>query len=83
MVFYWPYPTRPTLGAALLQAGDAAKAEQIFRDDLKRNPRNGCGLRGLEQSLRIQGKTQSADLVRDEFEQAWKHADVKLDLNWF
>ena len=80
MVFYWPYPTRPTLGAALLQAGDAAKAEQIFRDDLKRNPRNGCGLRGLEQSLRIQGKTQSADLVRDEFEQAWRHADVKLDL---
>jgi tetratricopeptide (TPR) repeat protein len=80
---YWPYPTRPTLGAALLQSGDAVKAEQIFRDDLKRNPRNGWGLYGLEQSLRIQGKTQSADLLRNEFEQAWKHADVKLDLKWF
>jgi len=80
---YWPYPTRPTLGAALLQFGDAAKAEQIFRDDLKRNPRNGWGLLGLEQCLRSQGKTQSADVVRDEFERAWKHADVKLDLKWF
>jgi len=80
---YWPYPTRPTLGAALLEFGDAAKAEQIFREDLKRNPRNAWGLRGLEECLRIQGKTQSANLVHDEFEQSWKHADVKLDLKWF
>ena len=80
---YWPYPTRPTLGATLLQAGDALKAEQIFRADLKRNPRNGWALLGLEQSLRAQGKTQSADLVLNEFNQAWKYADVKLDLKWF
>ena len=80
---YWPYPTRPTLGATVLRAGDAPKAEQIFRDDLKRNPRNGWGLLGLEQSLRAQGKTESADLVRNEFEKAWKFSDVKLDLKYF
>ena len=80
---YWPFPTRPTLGAALLQAGQAGKAAQVFRDDLKHNPRNGWGLLGVEQSLRAQGKTQSADLVAREFEQAWKYADVKLDLKWF
>jgi tetratricopeptide (TPR) repeat protein len=80
---YWPFPTRPTLGAALLKAGEAGKAEQIFRDDLKRNPRNGWGLLGVEQSLRAQGKTQSADLVTRELEQAWKYADMKLDLKWF
>src|SRR5262249_44697028 len=32
---FWPIPVRPTLGAALLQAGDAVKAEQVFREDLK------------------------------------------------
>jgi len=80
---YWPLPTRPVLGAAVLQSGDAARAEQIFRDDLKRLPRNSWGLFGLEQSLRRQGKTDSADLVRREFDDAWKRADTKLDLSWF
>jgi tetratricopeptide (TPR) repeat protein len=80
---YWPLPVRPTLGAALLKVGEAAKAEQVFRDDLKRWPRNGWGLLGLEQSLRAQGKPQAADGVHRQFEAAWKHADVKLDLAWF
>ncbi|MCI0534477.1 MAG: hypothetical protein L0Z50_04550 [Verrucomicrobiales bacterium] len=80
---YWPLPVRPTLGAAWLKAGDPAKAEQIFREDLKRWPRNGWGLLGLEQSLRAQGKTQAAELVRRQFDEAWKRADAKLDLAWF
>jgi hypothetical protein len=80
---YWPIPTRPALGAALLKTGNAAAAEEVFREDLNRWPRNGWGLFGLEQSLRRQGKFQSADLVRNEFERAWKRADVRLDLAWF
>lgn len=80
---YWPIPVRPTLGAAWLQSGNAVKAEEIFREDLKRWPRNAWSLMGLEQSLRTQGKTESANLVRREFESAWKRSDVKLDLNWF
>ena len=80
---YWPIPVRPSLGAALLQSGEAARAEQLFRDDLKQWPRNGWGLFGLEQSLRAQGKAQQADDVRRQFNEAWKHADVKLELNWF
>jgi hypothetical protein len=80
---YWPIPTRPILGAALLQAGDPAKAEAVFREDLKRWPRNGYSLFGLAEALRAQGKTQAADAVRRELDQAWKHADVKLDLAWF
>jgi tetratricopeptide (TPR) repeat protein len=80
---YWPFPTRPTLGAALLQAGDAAKAEHVFRDDLKHLPRNGWGLFGLEQSLRAQGKSHSADLVHRQLDEAWKRADVKLELAAF
>lgn len=80
---YWPIPVRPTLGAALLRSGDAAKAEKVFREDLRRWPRHAWSLFGLEQSLRQQGRTQSADLVRREFEAAWQHADVKLALEWF
>jgi len=80
---YWPIPVRPALGAALLQSGDAAKAEEVFREDLRRWPRNGWSLLGLEQSLRRQGKIQSADLVQREFNAAWKRADVKLTLDWF
>jgi hypothetical protein len=80
---YWPIPLRPAFAAALLEAGDAARAEQIFREDLKRWPRNGWSLFGLEQSLRRQGKTQSADLVSNELDSAWKRADVKLSLDWF
>jgi hypothetical protein len=80
---FWPIPVRPALGNAWLQAGDAAKAEQVFREDLRRWPRNGWSLFGLEQSLRAQGKSQSADLVRREFDAAWKRADAPLALEWF
>jgi tetratricopeptide (TPR) repeat protein len=80
---YWPIPVRPALGAALLESGDAVKAEEVFREDLKRWPRNGWSLLGLEQSLRKQGKTQSADLVQNEFNTAWKRADLRLSLAWY
>lgn len=80
---YWPMPARPTLGAALLKSGANAKAEGVFRDDLKRWPRHAWSLFGLEQSLRLQGKTESAELVRREFEAAWKASDVTLTLEWF
>jgi tetratricopeptide (TPR) repeat protein len=80
---YWPIAVRPTLGAAYLHAGDLDKAEEVFRDDLKRWPRNGWALLGLQESLRRQGKNQSTDLVRREFEAAWKRADVRLALEWF
>ncbi|MBK7998937.1 MAG: hypothetical protein IPK15_09540 [Verrucomicrobia bacterium] len=80
---YWPLPVRPSLGAALLAAGEGKKAEKIFRDDLKRWPRNAWSLFGLEQSLRRQGKVESAELVRREFNAAWQRADVTMDLSWF
>jgi tetratricopeptide (TPR) repeat protein len=80
---YWPIPARPALGAAFLEGGNAQRAEQVFREGLQRWPRNGWDLFGLEQSLRRQGKTQSADLVLKELETAWKRADSKLNLGWY
>lgn len=80
---YWPIPARPALGAALLQAGDTAKAEQVFRADLEVWPRHAWSLFGLEAALRAQGKEQQADDVQRQFADAWARADLKLDLKWF
>jgi len=74
----WYYPTRESLGAALLRAGNAAEAEKVFRRDLEENARNGRSLFGLAESLRKQGRDQEAQKVQREFEEAWKLADTKL-----
>lgn len=68
----WYYPVRESLGAALLRNKQAAEAEQVFREDLRRNPRNPRSLFGLCQALRAQQKAYQADLVRQSFDAAWK-----------
>jgi hypothetical protein len=74
----WHAPTRHALGAALLAAGQAAEAETVFRDELRRNPGNGWSLRGLAQSLTAQGRTADAATAEIERAAAWQHADVEL-----
>ena len=74
----WYYPIRESLGAALLQAGDAAAAEQVFREGLAHSPHNGRMLFGLLESLKAQHKTDAAAWVEREFQAAWKGADLKL-----
>jgi tetratricopeptide (TPR) repeat protein len=75
----WYHPVRHKLGAALLASGKPAAAEAVYREDLKRNPDNGWSLFGLEQSLRAQKRNKDAAEVATRLEQAWAHADVKLD----
>ena len=58
----WFFPVRESLGAALLMKGDAAGAEQVFRDDLDRNPRNPRSLFGLQQALKAQGRDYDVNL---------------------
>ena len=74
----WNWPTRMQLGAVLLDAGRPADAEQIFRDELKRNPENGWSLHGLARALKAQGKTGESQDVANRFERAWANADVDL-----
>ena len=74
----WHMPLRESLGGALLRSGDAAGAETVFREGLRRLPRNGRMLFGLLRSLEAQRKTEAAEFVRKEFEREWKRADVKL-----
>jgi hypothetical protein len=47
----WYFPIRESLGAALLRNGQAAEAEEVFREDLKRNRCNGRSLFGLMEKL--------------------------------
>lgn len=79
----WYFPVRQALGAVLLQAGRAAAAEQVYRDDLARNPNNGWSLFGLAQSLRAQGKASEAAQVEGSFRDAWSRADVQLTASRF
>lgn len=73
---FWYYPTRHTLGRALLTSGDAAGAEQVYRADLEQYPRNGWSLFGLVEALKAQGKY--ADDVEERFNKVWAQADVTL-----
>jgi tetratricopeptide (TPR) repeat protein len=79
----WYFPVRQALGASLMHFSRFVDAEQVYRDDLKRNPGNGWSLFGLVRSLRAQGKTAEAARVDDEFKKAWAQADVELTASRF
>jgi predicted Zn-dependent protease len=79
----WYFPVRQALGAALLQAGRAAEAEAVYREDLRRNPENGWSVFGLAQSLRAQGKSAEAGAEDARFRRAWTRADVTLTASRF
>src|SRR5262249_53121815 len=76
----WYYPTRESLGAALLRNGQYAEAEAVFRADLDKHPRNGRSLYGLSKSLAGQKKDADAAWARAQFDTAWKEADTPVRL---
>jgi tetratricopeptide (TPR) repeat protein len=74
----WYYPVRETLGMELLADGKTAEAEEVFREDLKRNPENGWSLNGLAICLRTRNASDEAASVEARFKKAWAHSDVTL-----
>ena len=74
----WLQPVRHALGAALAQSGRFAEAEEVFREDLRRVPKNGWGLFGLSRALRQQGKAGEAGRIEAQFDAVWQGADVQL-----
>lgn len=72
----WLQPTRHTLGAVYLKAGQPAEAERVYRDDLEKWPGNGWSLLGLKNALEAQGRADEASAVALQFEQAWADADT-------
>ncbi|MDP3737345.1 MAG: hypothetical protein Q8R02_08140 [Hyphomonadaceae bacterium] len=75
---FWYYPTRQSLGAALLKAKKAKQAEAVYRKDLETYPHNGWSTFGLIQALEAQGKTKEAAMQREHFTPMWQFADVEL-----
>jgi tetratricopeptide (TPR) repeat protein len=77
----WYQPARQTLGAVLLKAKKPEAAEKVYREDLARNRANGWSLYGLSVALKKQGKPTAE--VDQQFQAAWKNADVTLNASTF
>ncbi|WP_086477229.1 tetratricopeptide repeat protein [Arenibacter amylolyticus] len=75
----WHIPVRQTLGAVLLKAGKYGEAEMRFKEDLEVLRQNGWSLMGLHQSLEAQNKTKEAQEIKEEFDTAWKYADLAIN----
>ena len=78
---FWYYPSRLSLGKALLASNLASQAEQVYQRNLERYPRNGWALYGLMLALSAQGKETSAVAAR--FDTVWANADVTLTASRF
>jgi Flp pilus assembly protein TadD len=74
----WFFPVRESLGAVLLQSGNAAEAEKVFREDLNLNPRNPRSLFGLRQALQIQNRDYDAQFIQKQFDASWKGKGTEL-----
>ena len=74
----WNQSIRLYLGAALLDAGRADEAEDVYLEDLQWNQQNGWSTFGLYQALEAQGKEHEARVVKRQFESFWRNADVEL-----
>jgi tetratricopeptide (TPR) repeat protein len=74
-------PVREWLGRANLRSGRFAEAEEAYRSEIAKHPRNGRALFGLAEALTKQGKASAAALVAREFERAWANSDTKLTVD--
>jgi hypothetical protein len=63
----------------LLSADRPVDAEEVYRKDLQWNQRNGWSTFGLYQSLEAQGKEQEAVIIKRQFDELWRNADVTLE----
>ncbi|MFC4293534.1 hypothetical protein ACFO0A_00520 [Novosphingobium tardum] len=73
------FPVRHMLGAMLLDAGRAGEAESVFREDLRRHPKNGWALTGLKAALVAQKRLGELGQIDAELHDAWAHADQKIE----
>ena len=74
----WFFPVRHILGAELLREGLSLEAENVYRDELKLQPRDGWALRGLEHALAAEGQRTEAHAAAAQFRRAWRHATVPI-----
>jgi tetratricopeptide (TPR) repeat protein len=83
----WMQPTRHAYGALLLEQGEVAEAEAVYRADLglddtlpraNQHPGNVWSLHGYHECLVRLGKTEQARIIRQQLDLAAGHADVPI-----
>jgi tetratricopeptide (TPR) repeat protein len=67
----WMLPVRHSMGALMLEAGELAEAEKLYREDQVRHPGNGWSLLGLSQVLKAQGRAEEGAQYASASKQAW------------
>jgi tetratricopeptide (TPR) repeat protein len=77
---YWYYPTRQSLGAALVMAGRPADAVPVFEAALVASPNNGWVLFGLAKAREALGDQAGEKAARGALERAWVGDPALLDL---
>ena len=75
----WMQPARHALGALLLEQGNYAESEAVYRVDLRRHPNNPWALHGLAEALHKQGKMDEAQTCHEQFAEASERTDVPID----
>lgn len=71
---FWYYPVRQSLGAALMEAGEAGEAEAVFKQALIDSPNNAYALFGLKEAQKAQGDQAGAAATGKLFDKAWAGA---------
>jgi len=74
----WFFSIRHHLGAVLIEAGKFKEAIKIYQEDLKIYRENGWALKGLMNAYDKLGDKKRFEEARIRFEEAWKHADIKI-----
>ncbi len=83
----WMQPVRHAYGALLLEQGEVAEAEAVYRADLglddtlpraNQHPRNVWSLHGYHECLVRLGKTDLAGVIRQQLNLAAAQADVPI-----
>ncbi|MBO6513764.1 MAG: tetratricopeptide repeat protein [Phycisphaerales bacterium] len=79
----WMLPVRHALGALLVESGEYAQAEGLYREDLEINRGNGWALVGLREALVGQGKMGEAMRLDDPIAAAFADADTVVESSCF
>lgn len=74
----WMQPARHSLGALLLEQGQLQEAAEVYREDLRRHPKNAWSLLGLAECLERLGNTAEATSIRAQFDEACARSDVGI-----
>jgi tetratricopeptide (TPR) repeat protein len=76
-----PFAAHHWLGAALLEAKEFERAEQVYRTDLKEHPHNGWSLLGLQQALA--GRGIKSPEVDADLKASWSRSDTWIRTSRF